>query len=119
MESTSVRRYSRQHDDATQFLQQIENGDRSAAEHLLPLVYDELRNYEAAQMAAEVLVHMLQATTLVNEAHITLAGDGRPKRNSRGHFFAGAAEGMRPIRVKMLDEGSGSRSVANCSVVPQ
>src|SRR5262245_55787248 len=88
--------------DVTQILRQIDSGDRSAAADLLPLVYDELRRLAAARMAAESPDHTLQATALVHEAYLRLVGveqDSSPHWNSRGHFFAAAAEAMRRILV--------------------
>lgn len=87
--------------DVTQILQQIEDGDPSAAEQLLPLVYDELRKLAAARMANESPDHTLQATALVHEAYVRLV-DGHQAQhwNSRGHFFGAAAEAMRRILVE-------------------
>ena len=82
--------------DITQILQQIESGDPSAAEELLPLVYDELKNLAAARMAQESPGHTLQATALVHEAYVRLVDVKRVQHwNSRGHFFAAAAEATR------------------------
>ena len=87
--------------DVTQILQQIEDGDPSAAEQLLPLVYDELRKLAAVRMAQESPDHTLQATALVHEAYVRLV-DGQQAQhwNSRGHFFGAAAEAMRRILVE-------------------
>jgi RNA polymerase sigma factor (TIGR02999 family) len=86
--------------DVTQILQQIESGDPAAAEHLLPLVYDELRRLAAARLAAEKPGQTLQATALVHEAYLRLvSGTSAQYWNSRGHFFAAAAEAMRRILV--------------------
>jgi len=86
--------------DVTQILQQIESGDPSAAEQLLPLVYDELRKLAAARMAQEAPDHTLQATALVHEAYLRLVDDNQVRHwNSRGHFFGAAAEAMRRILV--------------------
>jgi RNA polymerase sigma factor (TIGR02999 family) len=85
----------------TQILACIERGDPSAAEDLLPLVYDELRKLAAARMARESPDHTLQATALVHEAYIRLVDAERAQHwNSRGHFFAAAAEAMRRILVE-------------------
>src|SRR4051794_4391258 len=86
--------------DVTQILNAIERSDPEAAAELLPLVYDELRKLAAARLADERPGQTLQATALVHEAYLRLAGDdtGRPW-NSRGHFFAAAAEAMRRILV--------------------
>lgn len=83
--------------DVTYILSQIEEGDPSAAEKLLPLVYDELRKLAAVKMAQERPCHSLDATALVHEAYLRLIGD--QKFDDRGHFFAAAAEAMRRILV--------------------
>jgi RNA polymerase sigma factor (TIGR02999 family) len=86
--------------DVTRILGQIESGDQKAAEELLPLVYDELRKLAAAKMAQEKPGQTLQATALVHEAYIRLVGvEQVPRWDSRGHFFAAAAEAMRRILV--------------------
>src|SRR5262245_13892197 len=86
--------------DVTQILNAIERGDPRAAAELLPLVYEELRKLAAARMAPEAPDHTLQPTALVHEAYLRLVGNdaGQPW-NSRGHFFAAAAEAMRRILV--------------------
>jgi RNA polymerase sigma factor (sigma-70 family) len=110
--------------DVTRILSQIETGDPSAAEQLLPLVYDELRKLAAAKLAREKPGQTLQATALVHEAYLRLVGPGvrnrgtrlsdaegtgnlapfsgplSPAFDSRGHFFAAAAEAMRRILVE-------------------
>src|SRR5438105_972588 len=84
----------------TQVLNAIEHGDPRAAEQLLPLVYDELRRLAAQRLAHESPGQTLQATALVHEAYLRLIGPGEPQPwNSRGHFFAAAAEAMRRILV--------------------
>jgi RNA polymerase sigma factor (TIGR02999 family) len=87
--------------DVTQILSQIESGDPAAAEKLLPLVYDELRKLAAVKLANEKPGQTLQATALVHEAYVRLV-DGTKAQpwNSRGHFFAAAAEAMRRILVE-------------------
>jgi len=87
--------------DVTHILSQINDGDPSAAEQLLPLVYDELRKLAAAKMAREERGHTLQPTALVHEAYLRLV-DGEKARHwdSRGHFFAAAAEAMRRILIQ-------------------
>lgn len=86
--------------DVTQILSQIESGDPSAAEQLLPLVYEELRTLAAAKLAQEKPGQTLQATSLVHEAYIRLVGVEKAQHwNSRGHFFAAAAEAMRRILI--------------------
>jgi RNA polymerase sigma factor (TIGR02999 family) len=87
--------------DVTQILSQIESGDPSAAEKLLPLVYEELRNLAAVRLAQEKAGQTLQATALVHEAYLRLVGhDQASNWNSRGHFFGAAAEAMRRILVE-------------------
>ena len=86
--------------DVTRILQQIEAGDPSSAGQLLPLLYDELRKLAADRLANEKPGQTLQATALVHEAYLRLTGDVSPVRwDSRGHFFAAAAEAMRRILV--------------------
>lgn len=86
--------------DVTQILFQIEQGDPSASEQLLPLVYDELRRLAAAKLAQEKPGQTLQATALVHEAYLRLVDVQKIQHwNSRGHFFAAAAEAMRRILV--------------------
>ena len=87
--------------DVTQILGKIEAGDPLAAEQLLPLIYDELRKLAAEKMAQENPGQTLQATGLVHEAYIRLVDQAVPQRwESRGHFFAAAAEAMRRILVE-------------------
>lgn len=86
--------------DVTQILSQIESGDPSAAEQLLPLVYEELRKLAAAKLAQEKPGQTLQATALVHEAYLRLVKDADScSWDNRGHFFAAAAESMRRILV--------------------
>jgi RNA polymerase sigma factor (TIGR02999 family) len=86
--------------DVTQILSAIERGDPHAAEQLLPLVYDELRKLAAQKLAQEKPGQTLQATALVHEAYLRLVDrDNDQPWNSRGHFFAAAAEAMRRILV--------------------
>ena len=87
--------------DVTRILSQIESGDLSAAEQLLPLVYDELRKLAAAKLAHEKPGQTLQATALVHEAYLRLV-DAEKVQNwhGRGHFFAAAAEAMRRILIE-------------------
>ena len=87
--------------DVTQILQQVESGDPSAAERLLPLVYEELRKLAAARMTHESPDHTLQSTALVHEAYLRLVDVERAQHwDSRGHFFAAAAEAMRRILIE-------------------
>jgi RNA polymerase sigma factor (TIGR02999 family) len=84
--------------DVTHILSAIEQGDPSAAEQLLPLVYDELRKLAAERLAQEKPGQTLEATALVHEAYLRLVDVERAQHwNSRGHFFAAAAEAMRRI----------------------
>jgi RNA polymerase sigma factor (TIGR02999 family) len=85
----------------TQILSQIESGDPNAAEQLLPLVYDELRKLAAARMGHEKPGQTLQATALVHDAYVRLVDVKQVQHwDSRGHFFAAAAEAMRRILVE-------------------
>ena len=100
--------------EVTRILSAIEQGDPHAAEQLLPLVYDELRKLAAQKLAQEKPGQTLQATALVHEAYIRLLqspqreqGVAQPHWNSRGHFFAAAAEAMRRI---MVDQARRKRS---------
>jgi RNA polymerase sigma factor (TIGR02999 family) len=86
--------------DVTRILSAIEQGDPSAATELLPLVYEELRNLAAGRLSQEKPGQTLQATALVHEAYLRLVGsDSTQKWDSRGHFFAAAAEAMRRILI--------------------
>lgn len=87
--------------DVTQILSHIEQGDPSAADQLLPLVYEELRKLAAARLADEQPGQTLQATALVHDAYIRLVDVEKVQRwDSRGHFFAAAAIAMRRILVE-------------------
>jgi RNA polymerase sigma factor (TIGR02999 family) len=90
--------------EVTRILSAIEQGDPKAAEKLLPLVYDELRQLAARRLARETPGQTLQATALVHEAYLRLVGNASdassPLWNGRGHFFAAAAEAMRRILVE-------------------
>jgi RNA polymerase sigma factor (TIGR02999 family) len=86
--------------DVTRILSAIEQGDPHAAEQLLPLVYDELRKLATQKLAHEAPGQTLQATALVHEAYLRLVDvDQAQHWNSRGHFFAAAAEAMRRILI--------------------
>jgi RNA polymerase sigma factor (TIGR02999 family) len=86
--------------EVTRILGAIEQGDPSAAGELLPLIYDELRKLAAQKLAHEVPGQTLEATALVHEAYVRLVGGGGARGwDSRGHFFAAAAEAMRRILV--------------------
>jgi RNA polymerase sigma factor (TIGR02999 family) len=88
--------------DVTRILSRIDAGDKKAAEQLLPLVYEELRKLAAARLAREKPGQTLQATALVHEAYLRLVGnaEGEQAWDSRGHFFAAAAEAIRRILVE-------------------
>ncbi len=85
--------------EVTRILEAIEQGDSKAAEELLPLVYEELRRLAAHKMAAEAPGQTLQATALVHEAWLRLAGKDGARYANRGHFFAAAALAMRRILI--------------------
>ena len=103
--------------EVTRILSAIEQGDPSAPEQLLPLVYDELRKLAAARMASEPAGQTLQPTALVHEAYLRLVGGEVRAWDSRGHFFAAAAEAMRRIvvetarRKKRAKHGGGRQRV--------
>jgi RNA polymerase sigma factor (TIGR02999 family) len=87
--------------DVTRILSAIEQGDAQAAKQLLPLVYDELRQLAAQRMSQERPGQTLEATALVHEAYLRLVDTStRQEWNSRGHFFAAAAEAMRRILIE-------------------
>src|SRR6516225_7398023 len=87
--------------EVTRILSAIEQGEPRAAEQLLPLVYDELRKLAAHKLAQEKPGQTLQATALVHEAYLRLVGSEPDLHwNSRGHFFAAAAEAMRRILIE-------------------
>jgi RNA polymerase sigma factor (TIGR02999 family) len=106
--------YSLSMTDVTQILNQIEQGDPSAAEMLLPLVYEELRKLAASRLTNEKPGQTLQATALVHEAYLRLVDVKTSQHwNSRGHFFGAAAEAMQRIlveraRFKASNKGGGS-----------
>jgi len=87
--------------DVTRILSAMEEGDPKAAEQLLPLVYDELRRLAANKMARESPGQTLEATALVHEAYLRLVDEDKVHQwDSRGHFFAAAAEAMQRILVE-------------------
>ena len=105
--------------EVTQLLHALDRGDPHAAAQLLPLVYDELRRLAAARLAAEPSGNTLQPTALVHEAYLRLVGTpGGDEWDSRGHFFAAAAEAMRRIlidqarRKKRSKHGGGRHRVS-------
>jgi RNA polymerase sigma factor (TIGR02999 family) len=85
--------------EVTQILERVEHGDPNAADQLLPLVYEELRKLAAARMAHEKPGQTLQATALVHEAWLRLAGSDRQQWHGRSHFFGAAAEAMRRVLI--------------------
>ena len=84
----------------TRVLDEIQQGKEEAADKLLPLVYEELRKLAAHKMASEAPGQTLQPTALVHEAWLRLTGDESKTWDSRGHFFAAAAEAMRRILIE-------------------
>jgi hypothetical protein len=124
--------------DVTRILSQIDQGDPAAADLLLPLVYDELRKLAAAKLAQEKPGQTLEATALVHEAYLRLVGEGarsevriqkseepnstsdlRPPASdhwdSRGHFFAAAAEAMRRILVDTARASAATNTAVTAS----
>src|SRR5215475_12342464 len=96
--------------EVTHILAGIEAGDPHAAEQLLPLVYEELRKLAAQKLALERPGQTLEATALVHEAYIRLVDVEKARHwNSRGHFFAAAAEAMRRILVERARQKLGPR----------
>ena len=85
--------------DVTRILNAIEGGNEKATDELLPLVYDELRLLATHKMAQERPGQTLQPTALVHEAYLRLVGTDAQSWDSRGHFFAAAAEAMRRILI--------------------
>jgi RNA polymerase sigma factor (TIGR02999 family) len=110
--------------DVTRILSAIDQGDLHAAEQLLPLVYDELRQLAAQKLAQEKPGQTLQATALVHEAYLRLVGPGAdPHWDNRRHFFAAAAEAMRRIlidnaRRKHSRKHGGDRQRQDLDAVP-
>jgi RNA polymerase sigma factor (TIGR02999 family) len=113
--------------EVTRILSAIEQGDPSAAEQLLPLVYDELRKLATQRLAQETPGQTLQATALVHEAYLRLVSHGAGAWDNRRHFFAAAAEAMRRIlveqarRKRRARHGGGKHRVdldEACSLVP-
>jgi RNA polymerase sigma factor (TIGR02999 family) len=94
--------------DVTRILEAAQRGDPTAADQLLPLVYDELRRLAAHKMANEAAGQTLQPTALVHEAWLRLVGNENQKWDGRGHFFAAAAEAMRRI---LIDRARRKRAV--------
>ena len=101
--------------DVTRILGAIEAGNPQAADELLPLVYDELRKLAAAKMGREAQEHTLQPTALVHEAWLSLTRGENVQWESRGHFFAAAAEAMRRILINNARRRNAQRHGANCT----
>jgi len=101
--------------EVTRILSAIEAGDPHAAEQLLPLVYDELRQLAAQKLAQEKPGQTLDATALVHEAYLRLAGQQQPFAG-RAHFFAAAAEAMRRI---LIDNARRKRSLKRGGGLPR
>ncbi|MBM4029902.1 MAG: RNA polymerase subunit sigma, partial [Planctomycetes bacterium] len=104
--------------DVTQILNAIERGDTGATEELLPLVYEELRLLAAQKLSHEPPGQTLQATALVHEAYLRLVGDQPHDWESRGHFFAAAAEAMRRILVDNARHKQARKSGGRLERVP-
>lgn len=101
IEQTSAAREEASVNEVTRILNAVEQGDPHAAEQLLPLVYEELRQLAAQRLAQEKPGQTLQATALVHEAYLRLVDVEKAQHwNSRGHFFGAAAEAMRRILVE-------------------
>ncbi len=104
-------------DGVTAILAALDAGDETAAERLLPLVYDELRALARHRMALEPAGHTLQATALVHEAYLRLLGDQPVQWANKAHFFAAAARAMRRIlierarRRRAVKHGGGARRI--------
>jgi RNA polymerase sigma factor (TIGR02999 family) len=109
--------------DVTRILNAIEQGDPSAADELLPLIYEELRILAAQRLSQEKPGQTLQATALVHEAYIRLVDAESSSWDSRGHFFAAAAEAMRRVlidnarRKTSLKRGGGKQKVELDNIV--
>ena len=102
--------------DITGILSRIEHGDPSAAELLLPVVYDELRTLAASKLRQEQPGQTLQATALVHEAYLRLVDvDETQSWDSRGHFFAAAAEAMRRILVELARKKQSAKRGVDCT----
>ena len=107
--------------EVTRILEAVEQGDPHAVEQLLPLVYDELRKLAAQRLAHEKPGQTLQATALVHEAYLRLVAEpnrqsqsAEPRWETRGHFFAAAAEAMRRILVEKARRKKRLRHAGHC-----
>jgi RNA polymerase sigma factor (TIGR02999 family) len=100
--------------EVTRILSAIEGGDPHAADQLLPLVYDDLRRLVAQKLALEKPGQTLQATALVHEAYLRLVDVEKAQHwNSRSHFFAAAAEGMRRILIEQARHKASAKAGGN------
>jgi RNA polymerase sigma factor (TIGR02999 family) len=99
--------------ELSRILASVETGDPVAAEQLLPAVYDELRRLAASKMAQEAPGQTLQATALVHEAWIRLAGSDRQQWRGRSHFFGAAAEAMRRVLIDRARRKAAQKRGAN------
>src|SRR5438093_8167217 len=104
--------------DVTRILNAIGGGDSKAAQDLLPLVYEELRKLAANKMAREAPGQTLQPTALVHEAWLRLTGNESKTWDSKGHFFAAAAEAMRRILIERARAKSRHRRGSQAEHVP-
>ena len=105
--------------EVTRILSALEQGDPHVAAQLLPLVYDELRELAARRLAHEKPGQTLEATALVHEAYVRLVDTDRVQHwNSRGHFFAAAAESMRRILVERARRRQAEKRGGRCQRVP-
>ena len=103
--------------DATFLLTAVEQGDPTAAEKLLDLLYDELRRLATSKMAREAPGQTLQPTALVHEAWLRLVGSENPRFENRAHFFSAAAEAMRRILIDRARRKLTMRHGGNCERV--
>ena len=105
--------------NVTQILAEVRNRDSRASERLLPLVYDELRRLAKQKLARESPEHTLQPTALVHEAYLRLVGDDDSQQwDSRGHFYAAAAEAMRRILIEAARRKAGLKHGGSRTRVP-
>lgn len=101
-------------DDLTHMLSRLAEGDRSAADELLPLVYDQLRAVADSFFRKQPSDHTLQPTALVHEAYLRLAGGADKKWSGRSHFFAVASKAMRQILINHAQKRQAARRGGQC-----
>ena len=99
--------------DVTRILEALGRGEATAADELLPLVYEELRSLAAEKMAHETPTQTLQPTALVHEAWLRLAGNTTPHFANRAHFFTAASEAMRRILIERARRKRAARHGGN------